>query len=142
MLGNIISYFFVCLQKFNTNVVSSTFFYNDYINKRKWNKHYLQFTAPDLLSKYVVYIPTNINENHWLILVILALARTVISIGSLSYEKIQFWILLCFFKICTIVPKISFNEEHWKCINHQGILKQKISTPLWYIGSAKCFRNN
>ena len=81
----IISYFFVNLQKFNTIIVSfPTFFCNDYINKRERNNHYLQFTISDPLSNDVVFIPTNIKENHWLLLVILLLARTVISIDSLS----------------------------------------------------------
>ena len=64
-----------------------TFFYDEYINKRERNNHYLQFTISDLLSKDVVFIPANINENHWLLLVILPLARTVISIDYLSYEN-------------------------------------------------------
>ena len=85
---NIISYFFVYLQKFNTNVVSlPTFFYNDYIDKKGCNSHYLQFTISDLLSKDVVFIPTNINENHWMLFVILPLARTVMLIDSLSYKN-------------------------------------------------------
>ena len=40
----------------------------------------MQFTIPDFLSKDAVFIPTNKNRNHWLFLVILPVARTVISI--------------------------------------------------------------
>ena len=38
------------------------------------------------------------NENHWLLLAVLSLRKTVITIDFLSYEKNQFWISLCFFK--------------------------------------------
>ena len=65
----IISYFFVNLQKFNTIIVSfPTFLYNDYINKRERNNHYLHFTISDPLSKDVVFSATNIKENYWLLL--------------------------------------------------------------------------
>ena len=89
MIGNIISYFFVYLLKFNINVVSlPTFFCNDYINKRERNNHYLQFTIPDLLSKDAVIIPTNINENHRVLLAILPLSGQYFQLTlSLSYEN-------------------------------------------------------
>ena len=85
---NIISYFFVYLEKSDTDFVSlRTFICNDYINKRECNNHSLRFTIPDLLSKDVVFIPTNIRKNNWLLFVILPLARTVTSTDSLSYEN-------------------------------------------------------
>lgn len=64
-----------------------TFFYSDYINKRQWNNHYMQATIPNLSSRDVVFIPTNTNENHWLLLLFPALAKIVISIDSLNYEN-------------------------------------------------------
>ena len=104
-----------------------TFFYNDCINKGERNNLCWQFTIPDLLSKDVVFIPTKINENQWQLLAFLPLARTVISINSLSYENTSVLDFALFFlkKTYTSVHKISFNEEHWRYYNHQGIQKQE-----------------
>ena len=56
-----------------------------------------------------------------MLLVILPLASTIISIDSLSYENNSVLDFALFFR----VHKISFNEEHWRYYNHQGIRKQE-----------------
>ena len=85
---NIIQYFFFYLQKLNTNVVSlSTFFSSHYINKSEWNNLYWQVKVHDRLSTDVVLIQINIECSHWLLLVVVPLAKTVIFIDTLSYEN-------------------------------------------------------
>ena len=114
MIGNIISYFFVYLQKFNINVVSLPISsYNDYINKEEPNNHYLEFTIPYLLWKYAVIIPANINENHRLLLVILPLAGQYYQlILSLSYENNSVLDFALFFFKYTLVHIKSMSTKN------------------------------
>ena len=96
---HIIQYFFFYLQKPNTNFESfSTFFYTDYINKGEWNNHYWQVTVHDRLSRDVVLIQINVKCSHWLLLVAVPLAETVIVIDTLSYENNSVLDLPSFFK--------------------------------------------
>ena len=100
---NIRQYFFFYLQKLNTNVVSlSTFFSSDYINKSEWNNFYWQVTAHDRLSWGIVLIQINVKCNHWLLLVVVPLAKTVIFIDTLSYENNSVLAFPSFFKTISL----------------------------------------
>ena len=126
VFNNIISYFSLCLQKFNRNVLSwPIFLYSNYNNMRVQSNHYLQFATPDNLSRNVVFVPANLNETHWILLVVLPLMKTLISIDLKLWKLVPYEFRFVSFKTYARVHGISFKKEDRHYFNYQGILKQE-----------------